>query len=72
MASKAELEREIRDVESLISTAEQEAQRLRIEARSTQDDADKRRLLSDADRRESDAKGLFNRLSGLRAHLRGL
>lgn len=72
MATKAELEREIRDVELLRSVAEQEVLRLQDRANAATDESDKRRLRGEADRKEQQAREFSNKLAGLKSHLRGL
>lgn len=72
MATKAELEREISNLENLISEAERASRNFRDQARSAGSDSERQRLSREAEQKDKFVNDLYNRVSGLRSHLRGL
>ncbi len=72
MASRAELERDIRNVDSLISAAEQAAAALRNKARDATSESAREKLNADAARKDDEVSKLTARRSGLNSHLRSL
>lgn len=72
MASRTELDREINSYRDLIKAANQAAREYRQQADRADDDAEKRRLRGEADKKDRDVAGWERQIGGLEAHKRGL
>lgn len=71
MATRAELERKIRDLDGIRSALESDARRLRGKAASAEG-REKQAMLADVASKDREADRLTNEISGLRVHLRAL
>lgn len=72
MATKAELQRKINDLEGVIREAESASRTFRDQARVATKDSEKQRLNREAEQKDKFVSGVYTEVSGLRQYLRDL